>query len=147
MKELEKENTRLKRLVAELSLEKQVLKRRGLGKLLSPERRRCAVKDRTTRLLAAGAVARGAVEKCGMVRKDRVQCIWRREGLKYPPSKDPADGCGWRMWFVCAAEARAGESGTKVLRDPAPHHHVRQGVDHLQTGSVSGAARGTAAEQ
>jgi hypothetical protein len=31
MKELEKENPRLKRLVAELSLEKQVLKRRGLG--------------------------------------------------------------------------------------------------------------------
>jgi hypothetical protein len=50
-------------------------------------------------------------------------------------------------WFVCAAEARAGESRTKVLGDPAPHPHVRQGVDHLQTGSVSGAARGTAAEQ
>jgi hypothetical protein len=31
MKELEKESPRLKRLVAELSLEKQVLKRRGLG--------------------------------------------------------------------------------------------------------------------
>ena len=39
----EKENTRLKRLVAELSLEKQVLQDVAGGKLLSPERRRCAV--------------------------------------------------------------------------------------------------------
>ncbi len=45
MKELEKENSRLKRVVTELSLEKQILEG-GLwqrGKLLSPERRRCAV--------------------------------------------------------------------------------------------------------
>jgi len=39
MKELERENAKLKRLVAELSLEKQILKM-CLGKLLSPERRR-----------------------------------------------------------------------------------------------------------
>ena len=43
LKELEKENTRRKRLVAELSLEKQVLRDVATGKLLSPERRRCAV--------------------------------------------------------------------------------------------------------
>jgi putative transposase len=42
MKELEKENAKLKRLVAELSLEKQILK--DGGKLLSPERRRGAVR-------------------------------------------------------------------------------------------------------
>jgi len=36
LKELEKENSRLKRLVAELSLEKQVAARCGAGKLLSP---------------------------------------------------------------------------------------------------------------
>ena len=43
MKDLEKENGRLKRLVADLSLEKQVLKDICLGKLVSPERRRQAV--------------------------------------------------------------------------------------------------------
>jgi len=67
MKELEKENTRLKRLVAELSLEKQVLKGWGLGKLLSPERRRCVVErareqygltERQACRLVDGAVAR-----------------------------------------------------------------------------------------
>ena len=36
MKDLERENVRLKRLVADLSLEKQTLKRRCLGKLVSP---------------------------------------------------------------------------------------------------------------
>ena len=44
MKDLERENVRLKRLVADLSLEKQVLKDVALGKLVSPERRRQAVK-------------------------------------------------------------------------------------------------------
>ena len=42
MKELEKENARLKRLVADLSLEKRHL----VGKLVSPERRRQAVARR-----------------------------------------------------------------------------------------------------
>ena len=42
LKELEKENGRLKRLVAELSLEKQVLREVAQGNL-SPERRRRAV--------------------------------------------------------------------------------------------------------
>jgi putative transposase len=50
MKELERENDRLKRLVADLSLEKQVFKRRCLGKLVSPERRRqlCRAFGRST---------------------------------------------------------------------------------------------------
>ncbi len=44
LKELEKENAKLKRVVAELSLEKQVLKDVAEGPdVLSPERRRCAV--------------------------------------------------------------------------------------------------------
>lgn len=43
LKELERENGKLKRLVAELSLDKQILKDNCGGKLLSPERRRCAV--------------------------------------------------------------------------------------------------------
>ncbi|MDP9338696.1 MAG: IS3 family transposase [Acidobacteriota bacterium] len=43
MKELERENAKLKRLVAELALEKQILKDVAFGKLLSPGRRRCAV--------------------------------------------------------------------------------------------------------
>ena len=43
LKELEKENAKLKRVVAELSLEKQILKDASSGKLLSPERRRAVV--------------------------------------------------------------------------------------------------------
>src|SRR5712671_4835035 len=42
LKELEKENGKLKRLVADLSLDKQNPERSCGGKLLSPERRRCA---------------------------------------------------------------------------------------------------------
>ena len=52
MKELERENAKLKRLVAELSLEKQILEGCGLGKLLSPERRRCvrwSMRERSTK--------------------------------------------------------------------------------------------------
>jgi hypothetical protein len=42
MKDLEKENGRLKRLVADLSLKKQVLKDIASGKTCKPERRRQA---------------------------------------------------------------------------------------------------------
>ena len=42
-KELEQENGKLKRLVANLSLDKQVLEDLARGKFLSPERRRRAV--------------------------------------------------------------------------------------------------------
>jgi hypothetical protein len=43
VEDLERENVRLKRLVADLSLEKRVLKDVCFGKLVSPERRRQAV--------------------------------------------------------------------------------------------------------
>jgi hypothetical protein len=43
MKELEKENGRLKKAVAELTLDKQILERGTRGKLLGPERRRQCV--------------------------------------------------------------------------------------------------------
>ena len=138
LKELEKENTRLKRLVAELSLEKQVLRGCGTGKLLSPERRRCAVEhareqhglseryacrllgqwrgtqryepihrvdeDALTRaIIALGAnygrygyrritaLLRSAGWEVG---KDRVQRIWRREGLKVPQKQRPRGRLG-----------------------------------------------------
>src|SRR5271169_1946949 len=42
LKELERENARLKRAVADLTLDKLILKGRR-GKFLSPERRRCCV--------------------------------------------------------------------------------------------------------
>ena len=38
MKDMERENTRLKRLVADLSLEKQILKGHPGGKLVAPDR-------------------------------------------------------------------------------------------------------------
>ncbi|WFG38641.1 IS3 family transposase [Candidatus Lucifugimonas marina] len=44
LKKLEKENARLKRTVADLALDKQILKEAGRGKLLSPSRRRKCVK-------------------------------------------------------------------------------------------------------
>ncbi|MDP7358798.1 MAG: IS3 family transposase [Pseudomonadales bacterium] len=43
LKQLEKENARLKRTVADLALDKQILKEAGRGKLLSPSRRRKCV--------------------------------------------------------------------------------------------------------
>ncbi|WP_333836029.1 IS3 family transposase [Novosphingobium sp.] len=44
MKDLERENARLKRAVAELTLDKQILKEAAGGKLLGPERRRAGVR-------------------------------------------------------------------------------------------------------
>src|SRR5665213_768552 len=44
-KELEQENSKLKRPVAELSLDKQILQDIARGELLSPERRRAAVEN------------------------------------------------------------------------------------------------------
>ncbi|MCH7778449.1 MAG: IS3 family transposase [Gemmatimonadetes bacterium] len=136
---LEKENARLKRVVAELSLEKQVLKEVAGGKLLSPERRRCAVErarqeyglserhacrllgqwrgtqryrplrrteeDALTRAIIALATQYGRygyrritalLQSAGwQVGKDRVQRIWRREGLKVP-QRQPKRG---RLWL------------------------------------------------
>ncbi|MGA7558977.1 MAG: IS3 family transposase [Terriglobales bacterium] len=139
LKELEKENGKLKRLVAELSLDKQILKDIAGGKLLSPERRRCAVEhareeyevserracrvvkqwrgtqrylplrrtdeDQLTQAILALAAKYGRygyrritvlLRDAGwQVGKDRVQRIWRREGLKVP-QKQRARG---RLWL------------------------------------------------
>ncbi len=43
LKELEKENSRLKKLVADISLDNAILKEAAPGKLLSPSKRRTAV--------------------------------------------------------------------------------------------------------
>ena len=43
LKDLEQENNRLKKLVADLSLDNSILKEGGKGKLLSPSKRRRAV--------------------------------------------------------------------------------------------------------
>ncbi|MDD5089183.1 MAG: IS3 family transposase [bacterium] len=139
LKELEKENSRLKRLVAELSLEKQVLREVAPGKLLSPERRRCAAEhareeyglserqacrllgqwrgtqrytpilqsdeDVLTRAIITLASQYGRygyrritalLQRAGwQVGKDRVQRIWRREGLKVPQKQRPRG----RLWL------------------------------------------------
>ena len=154
LKELEKENTRLKRLVAELSLEKQVLRDVAQGKLLSPERRAFAVEhareqhglseryacrllgqwrgtqryepihrvdeDALTRaIIALGAnygrygyrritaLLRSAGWEVG---KDRVQRIWRREGLKVPQKQRPRG----RLWLNDGSCVR--------LRPERPNH-------------------------
>ncbi|MGA9708416.1 MAG: IS3 family transposase [Candidatus Sulfotelmatobacter sp.] len=139
MKELEKENGKLKRLVAELALDKQILKDIAGGKLLSPERRRCAVEhareeyavserracqvvkqwrgtqrylplrrtdeDQLTQaiLTLAGKYGRYGYRRITVllrdagwaVGKDRVQRIWRREGLKVPQKQRPRG----RLWL------------------------------------------------
>ncbi|MGB7283640.1 MAG: IS3 family transposase [Candidatus Acidiferrum sp.] len=139
LKELERENAKLKRLVAELSLEKQILKDVAGGKLLSPERRRGAVEHAcreygvserqacrmlqqwrgTQRYLPLArtdeeALTEAIIELASeygrygyrritavlqaqgwAVGKDRVQRIWRREGLKVP-QKQRARG---RLWL------------------------------------------------
>ncbi len=139
LKELEKENSRLKRLVAELSLEKQSSARCGAGKLLSPERRRCAAEhareryglserhacrllgqwrgtqryttilrsdeDLLTRAIITLASQYGRygyrrvtvlLQRAGwQVGEDRVERIWRREGLKVPQKQKPPG----RLWL------------------------------------------------
>ncbi|HUD54408.1 MAG TPA: IS3 family transposase [Terracidiphilus sp.] len=139
LKELEKENGKLKRLVAELALDKQILKDIAGGKLVSPERRRCAVEqacekyevserracrvvrqwrgtqrylplrrtdeDELTQAILALAVKYGRygyrritvlLKSAGwQVGKDRVQRIWRREGLKVPQKQRPRG----RLWL------------------------------------------------
>ncbi|HTV65418.1 MAG TPA: IS3 family transposase [Bryocella sp.] len=139
MKELEKENAKLRRVVAELSLEKQVLKDIAGGKLLSPERRRGAVQlarakyqlserwacrllgqhrgtqrytpirradeDELTAAIIALASHYGRygyrrvtalLNQAGFrAGKDRVQRIWRREGLRVPQKQRPRS----RLWL------------------------------------------------
>ncbi|MCZ8122373.1 MAG: IS3 family transposase [Magnetospirillum sp.] len=138
-KELERENARLKRLVADLSLEKQILKDVGRGKLVAPDRRRQAVEairrkyrvserhacrivsqprgtqryiptvradeDVLTKAVVTLAYEYGrygyrrvtALLQSGgwQVGKDRVQRIWRREGLKVPKKQRPRG----RLWL------------------------------------------------
>ncbi|MCH8947936.1 MAG: IS3 family transposase [Acidobacteria bacterium] len=155
LKELEKENARLKRLVAELSLEKQVLREVAPGKLLSPKRRCCAVEraeqgygmserhacrllgqwrgtqryepmhrldeDELTQAIIALAANYGRygyrritalLRRAGwQVGKDRVQRIWRREGLKVPQKQRPRS----RLWL---------KDGSCIRLRPERRNHV-----------------------
>ena len=139
LKDLERENARLRRLVADLSLEKQILKDVASGKLVSPERRRQAVsrirekyglserhacrivsqprgtqryvptlradEDALTQAIVALASQYGRygyrritalLQRIGWkVGRDRVQRIWRREGLKVPKKHKPRA----RLWL------------------------------------------------
>ena len=65
LKELEKENQRLKRAVADLTVDNMILKEASKGKLLSPERRRrCVVRVRQR----LGVSERRACEVLGQAR-------------------------------------------------------------------------------
>ncbi len=189
LKELEKENARLKRLVADLSLEKQFLRDVAQGN----ERRRCAVERareeyglcerHACRLLGQGrgpqryppilrsdedALTRAIItlasqygrygyrqigallQKAGwQVGRDRVQRIWRREGLKVPTEAARATVVERRL--VGAAAAGAGEPCME-LRLCECRDARRQGVAivdadrRIHTG-VPGDPRGTAAEK
>ena len=72
MKELEAENARLKKLVADLSLDKMILKRGCQGQFLSPSRRRVCV-EQVSRVLAVPAAGSG-----GDLAKlaDRLRYVW-----------------------------------------------------------------------
>ncbi|WP_158793820.1 IS3 family transposase [Granulicella sp. L60] len=155
LKELEQEDAKLKRLVSELSLEKLVLKDIAFGKLLSPERRRCAVihardahgmserlacrvvkqprgtqryrptqredEDTLTQAIVTLASQYGRygyrritalLKRTGwQVGKDRVERIWRREGLKVPQRQKPRG----RLWL---------NDGSCVRLRPAHGNHV-----------------------
>jgi hypothetical protein len=83
LKELEQENAKLKRLVAELSLDELVLKDICLGKLLSPERRPCAV---THALEAHGMSERRARQQSV---EHRPECPTYGVGSFFCPAKRP----------------------------------------------------------
>jgi len=164
LKDLEKENGRLKRLVAELSLEKQVL-RRGAGKLLSPERRRCALEHAreeyelserpACRLLGQGrraqrytpilrrdedALTRATIMLAGkygrygcrritvllreagwQVGKDRVERIWRREGLLFSNcASERRDSLGTTFCRIGTCSRRARARGQRSARKMRP---------------------------
>src|SRR5450631_4030017 len=112
LKELEKENAKLKRVVAELSLEKQVLSERHACRLVNQWRgtqRYLPIQrvdeDALTRAIITLASEYGRygyrritalLRTAGwQVGKDRVQRIWRREGLKIPKKQKPRR----RLWF------------------------------------------------
>ena len=155
LKELEKENARLKRLVAELSYREAGTAGCGAGKLVSPERRRCAVEraeheygmserhacwllgqwrgtqryepvhrldeDELTQAIIALAANYGRygyrritalLRRAGwQVGKDRVQRIWRREGLKVPQKHRPRR----RLWL---------NDGSCIRLRPERRNHV-----------------------
>jgi hypothetical protein len=152
LKELEQENAKLKRLVAELSGGQAGVEGHRLGKLLSRERRRCAVsharqehgiserracqlvnqprgtqryeptqrddEDALTRAIVTLASQYGrygyrriTVREAGwQVGKDRVERIWRREGLKVPQKQKPRG----RLWLNDGSCVR--------LRPERPNH-------------------------
>ncbi|WP_182180764.1 IS3 family transposase [Methylobacterium radiotolerans] len=168
MKELERENARLRRLVADLSLEKQVLADVAGGKLVVPERRRQAVAgirercglserhacrivgqhrgtrryvptvpadgDALTRAIVALASEYGRygyrrvtalLQADGWpVGKDRVQRIWRREGLKVPQKHRPRS----RLWL---------NDGSCVRLRPLHRNHVSS-FDFVQAQTPDG---------
>ena len=62
LKHLEKENSRLKQVVADLTLDKAILNEALAGKLLSPTRRRHAVEQRAT---APGGLRASGVSHVG----------------------------------------------------------------------------------
>ena len=147
LKELEQENSKLKRLVANLSLDNLVLKDFASEKLLSPERRRIAAdhaqqkhgmterracrlanqprgtqryrairredEDALTQAIVQLASQYGRygyrritalLKRAGWrVGKDRVERIWRREGLKVPQSRSHEDACGSTMARACGS--------------------------------------------
>ncbi|WP_246410343.1 IS3 family transposase [Granulicella aggregans] len=155
LKELEQENSKLKRLVANLSLDNLVLKDFAFGKLLSPERRRIAAdhaqqkhgmterracrlanqprgtqryhairredEDALTQAIVQLASQYGRygyrritalLRRAGWrVGKDRVERIWRREGLKVPQKQKPRG----RLWL---------NDGSCVRLRPERRNHV-----------------------
>ncbi|MEO0511799.1 MAG: IS3 family transposase [Planctomycetota bacterium] len=96
LKELERENARLKKLVADLALDKAMLQEVAFGKLLSPRRRRDAVDV----LLAHFGVSERRA--CGLLRQPRATQRYR------PAERDDEEPLTRRIIELAAAYGRYG---------------------------------------
>ncbi|MBY0267929.1 MAG: IS3 family transposase [Burkholderiales bacterium] len=114
LKELERENQRLKRIVADLSVEKAILKDAGRGKLLSPERRRKAVAQ--------------AIERHGVSQRRACRILSQPRGTqRYRPILRPDDdqltqriislACQYGRYGYRRIAVMVNRSGLRVSRD------------------------------
>ena len=100
LKELERENTRLKRLVADQALDNAILKEVDVGKLLSPPRRRAAVVQVQRRL--------------GVSERRACRVVGQPRGTQRQPPRVPAEA-GPLMQRMTALASQYGRDGYRPV--------------------------------